>query len=358
MFAFFILLVALTISGVSAYYSIIGLTTIFSAAKLPIIIMGASLEIGKVVSTVWLHKYWDKVSIQFKLYLVPAILILMLITSMGVYGFLAKAHMDQAVPAGDVIAQVQIFDDKIQTEKDNIESAKRALQQMDAQVDQMLGRTSDDTGAARAVKIRKQQAEERKSIQESIIQSQKTIVELQSQKAPIAAEVRKVEAEVGPLKYIAALIYGDELDSNSLERAVRWVILLLIFVFDPLAVILILVADQSFEWNKQESNKLLDIEEPALIVEEIKLENNIEASIEKIEPIITEHELNNVDIESSDKYKDLLAKPDLDVMNDYIQDDLLLNLRTGNIKFQQLSRIEQQLVLDKMSYQEKSKYLK
>lgn len=251
-FGLFTLLVALSISAVAAYYSIAGLTAIFAAAVVPIIIMGAVLELGKITATVWLHKYWHRANIQFKLYLIPAILVLMIITSMGIFGFLSKAHMDQTVTVGDSAAKVAILDEKIRTEQDNISANKRALQQMDAQVDQLLGRTTDDRGANRAVQVRKQQAKERKSIQADISTAQKRIAELQNERAPLAAETRKIEAEVGPIKYIAALIYGDNPDANLLERAVRWVIILLVLVFDPLALVLILAAEQTIEWSRKD----------------------------------------------------------------------------------------------------------
>jgi hypothetical protein len=217
--------------------------------------MGSVLELGKVITTVWLHKYWDRAALQFKLYLVPAIGILMLITSMGIFGFLSKAHLDQAVPAGDVSAQVQIFDDKIRTEKDNIEAARKALKQMDAQVDEKLSRTTDDRGAERAVQIRRAQSKERTNLQNEISAAQKKISSLQEQRAPIASQARKVEAEVGPIKYIAALIYGDNPDANLLEKAVRWVIILIVLVFDPLALVLILAADQTFAWAREDKRK-------------------------------------------------------------------------------------------------------
>jgi hypothetical protein len=254
-FGLFILAVALSISAVAAYYSIAGLTAIFAAAVVPIIIMGAVLEVGKIAATVWLHKFWHRANIQFKLYLVPAILVLMLITSMGIFGFLSKAHMDQNITVGDSAAQVQILDEKIKTEQDNISVNKRALQQMAAQVDQMLGRTTDDRGANRAVQIRKNQAKERKSLQADITAAQKNISALQAERAPLAAQNRKIEAEVGPIRYIAALIYGDNPDANLLERAVRWVIILLVFVFDPLALILILAAEQTIQWSREDKNK-------------------------------------------------------------------------------------------------------
>ena len=250
LFGYLLLAVALTISLTAAFYSIAGLTAIFAAAFWPIVIMGSVLELGKVITTVWLHKYWDRVAAQFKLYLVPAIGILMLITSMGIFGFLSKAHLDQAVPAGDISSQVQIFDDKIKTERDNIEAARRALKQMDAQVDEKLSRTTDDRGAERAVQIRRTQAKERTTLQNEISFAQKKISALQEQRAPIASQARKVEAEVGPIKYIAALIYGDNPDANLLEKAVRWVIILIVLVFDPLALVLILAADQTFEWHR------------------------------------------------------------------------------------------------------------
>ena len=257
-FGYTLLFIALLISSVSAFYSIVGLTAIFSAAFWPIVIMGSVLELGKIVTTVWLHKYWDRVAVQFKLYLVPAIAILMLITSMGIFGFLSKAHLDQAVPAGDISSQVQIFDDKIKTERDNIEAARKALKQMDAQVDEKLSRTTDDRGAERAVQIRRNQSKERTTLQKEISTAQKKISSLQEQRAPVASQARKIEAEVGPIKYIAALIYGDNPDANLLEHAVRWVIIMIVLVFDPLALVLILAADQTFEWHRPRKKLPID----------------------------------------------------------------------------------------------------
>jgi hypothetical protein len=257
-FGLFTLAVAIIISAVSAYYSITGLTAIFTGAFWSIVIMGGALELGKITATVWLHKYWNRAGWQFKTYLVPAIVILMLITSMGTFGYLSAAHLSQSTANDDISAQVSLLDDKIKTEKDNIDADKRALQQMDAQVDQMLGRTTDDRGANRAVQIRKQQSKERKSLQDDIAKSQKIIASLQSERAPIATKSRVAESHIGPIKYIAALIYGDNPDANTLERAVRWVIILLVFVFDPLALILILAAEQTLMWAKEDRRKKED----------------------------------------------------------------------------------------------------
>ena len=245
------MLVAITISAIAAWYSVAGLTAIFSAAVIPVIIMGGALEAGKLVATVWLHNNWRRAGWAFKTYLIPAIVFLMLLTSMGIFGFLSKAHSDQSLVTGDAVSKVAIYDEKIATERENVAQAKKALEQMNAQVDQMLGRTDTERGTERAVVIRKQQAKERAALQTEIAKSQKIIQQLQAERAPFAAEARKVEAEVGPIKYIAALIYGDNPDQNILERAVRWVIILIVIVFDPLALTLILAANKQFEWARQ-----------------------------------------------------------------------------------------------------------
>jgi len=246
------LLVALTLSAIAAWYSIIGLTTIFAGAVVPVIIMGSALELAKITATVWLRKYWHRAGLLLKLYLVPAVIAIALITSMGIFGFLSKAHMDQGVTSGDVQSKIAIYDEKIKTEKENIEANRKALKQMDEGVDQVLGRSTDERGAEKAVAMRKSQQKERTRLQNEILQSQKSIAELNDARAPIAAEVRKVEAEVGPIKYIAALLYGDNPDANILERAVRWVIILLVIVFDPLAIALVLAANASKDWDKEE----------------------------------------------------------------------------------------------------------
>jgi hypothetical protein len=235
--------------------------------------MGASLEIAKVVTTVWLHRYWDKCKWAMKTYLTGAVIVLALVTSMGIFGFLSKAHMDQGIPTGDVAAQIQLFDEKIAiqkeliaSERENIEAARRTLSQMDAQLTARLDRGDSEASVERAVQIRAQQRRERNTLNAEIGAAQKRIeasnLEIQkinNEKAPIAAKYRKIEAEVGPIKYIAALIYGDNPDTATLERAVRWVIILLIFVFDPLALMLVIAAISSYKWEfgeKKEEEKV------------------------------------------------------------------------------------------------------
>jgi hypothetical protein len=257
-FGYFTLFVALLIEVVGAYYSITGLAAIFSGAVIPILIMGGVLEVGKVTAAVWLKNNWHRAGVQFKLYLLPAVILLMFITSMGIFGFLSKAHNDQNLVSGDVLGKIAIYDEKIKIQRDNIDSARRALQQMDAAVDQTMSRSTSETGADKATAIRRSQARERTNLQNEIARAQTEIVKLNDQRAPIAAEVRKVEAEVGPIKYIAKLIYGDNPDANLLESAVVWVIIMIVAVFDPLALVLILAAQQSIRWARGE-----DLEEPA-----------------------------------------------------------------------------------------------
>ena len=249
------LTVALSLSVIAAYYSIMGLAAIFAAAVIPIIIMGSILELGKVVVTLWLHEYWSRCRLLMKMYLVPAVAALMLITSMGIFGFLSKAHSDQSLVSGDVQAKISVYDEKIKTAKDNIDANRKALKQMDEAVDQVMGRSADEKGADKAVSIRRSQAKERARLLSEISAEQKTIATVNEARAPIAAEVRKVEAEVGPIKYIAAFVYGDNPETNILERAVRWVIILIVAVFDPLALVLILAAQQSIKWAREDKQE-------------------------------------------------------------------------------------------------------
>jgi hypothetical protein len=175
----------------------------------------------------------------------------MLLTSMGIFGYLSKAHSDQSLVSGDSLAKVAIYDEKIKTSKDNIDANRKALKQMDEAVDQVMGRSSDEKGADKAVQIRRSQQKERARLQSEIASEQKAIAAINEEAAPLRAEFRKVEAEVGPIKYIAALVYGDNPDANVLEKAVRLVIIMIVLVFDPLALTLILAANKQFEWARQ-----------------------------------------------------------------------------------------------------------
>lgn len=265
---------ALLLSAVAEYYSIIGLTTIFSSAFWPIVILGGSLGLAKVVSVSWLYRNWAEVNKTIKYYLVSAIVVLMFITSMGTFGYLSKAHLDQAVPTGDALSKVSIVEEKIKIQKDNIDAARKAIRQMDEQVDQLLSRTSEGQGAERAVLVRRTQAKEREKLLLDIANAQKEITKLNEEKAPLASELRKITAEVGPIKYIAELIYG-EADDSVIDKAVRWVIILIVAVFDPLAIALLIAANSQLSGTKSITfaDKLLN-----------DVRNNVQEEKENITP--------------------------------------------------------------------------
>ena len=254
--AYLALLSGLSISAVAIYYSVAGLVSIFSAAVIPIVVMGVTLEISKLIATMWLKINWTRAPFFIKAYMSAAIVILMIITSMGIFGFLSKAHSDQSLVSGDVQSKISVYDEKIKTAKDNIDANRKALKQMDEAVDQIMGRSTTETGADKAVSIRRGQAKERARLLADITAEQRTVAQLNEARAPIAAEVRKVEAEVGPIKYIAAFIYGDDPGTNVLEKAVTWVIIIIVAVFDPLAVILLLASQYSFQWFRKPDTDL------------------------------------------------------------------------------------------------------
>ena len=301
LFAYLTLLTGLCLSGVAIYYSVAGLAAIFAAAVIPIIIMGVVLEISKIVATLWLKQNWKTAPKTIRAYLIVAVGMLMLITSMGIFGFLSKAHSDQSLISGGVQDQIAVYDQKIaflreqvQNEKDNIASARSSLSQLDAQVTARLDRGTSESGAERAVQIRRQQKVERAELQKDIQASQLQIQTLNAQlaavnveRSPIANEVRKVEAEVGPIKYIANFFYGTT-DPTILEKAVSWIIIALIMVFDPMAIILLLASQYSFQKLKEPKEEIVDKKEP------IELWNTMIAAAEKEKVIEEETPASNV----------------------------------------------------------------
>ena len=298
--AYLLLLTGLTISAVAIYYSVVGLTAIFSAAVVPIVVMGSALEVAKLVCASWLKANWNRAPFLLKWYMSIAVAVLMLITSMGIFGFLSKAHNDQNLVSGDVLGKIAIYDEKIKTAKENIDANRKALKQMDESVDQSMARSADEKGADKAVALRRSQAKERARLQQEIAAEQKTISQLNDEASPIRAEVRKVEAEVGPIKYIAKFIYGDNgADENMLEKAVTWIIILIVVVFDPLAVIMLLGAQMTFAWHRNGHDPLAE-EEPLLHetvplyvadVGEKPTEEEKQAIVETVEPVNPEPQM-------------------------------------------------------------------
>ena len=249
---YLLLFAAFSLSAVAAWYSIAGLIAIFSAMPISIAIMGSTLEVSKLVIASWLYRNWGETHILLKSYFVIAILVLMALTSMGTYGYLSKSHSDQNLVSGEAIAKLTLIDNQLQIEKEAIDANRKIITQLDQQVNQALDRTSDARGVDRSNSLRRSQAGERKATQEAISRSQEKINQLNIERSPLAAEVRQVEAEVGPIKYIAALLYGDNTDSDILEKAVRIVILMIVFVFDPLAVLMFIAANQTLKRKSEE----------------------------------------------------------------------------------------------------------
>ena len=215
-FGLIVLICALAISGIAAWYSIIGLIAIFAASPLPIALMGASLEAGKLVAASWLYKNWKEAPRFLKYYLTFAVVILMFITSLGIFGFLSKAHIESNIDMGEVSVQLKTLQRQEQITEERIEFL---LKKAGEDSDKISRRTADQ-----------------------IQQAQDELIAIQKEKLPLEKQENTLMAEVGPLKYIAELIYGKNAESHF-DSAVRFVILLLIFVFDPLAVLLVIAAN-------------------------------------------------------------------------------------------------------------------
>jgi len=243
---FLTLLTAIALSGVAGYYSVIGLAQIFPGSFWPVIIMGSILEASKLVTVSWLYRNWKQCPILIKSYLSIAVTILMLITSMGIFGFLSKAHLEHSADNAPLVDKIALLDEKIKTEKENVEANRKAIRQYDEVVDQTMGRSTDEKGADKAQAIRRGQQKDRTRILQEIQQSQAAIAKYSEERAPLSTELKKVEADVGPIKYIAALAYG-EATTDIIDKAVRLVIILIIVVFDPLAILLLIAYNMTLK---------------------------------------------------------------------------------------------------------------
>ena len=252
---------AISISVIAAGYSILGLATLFSGAVVPIIAMGSALEVGKLVAASWLYHNWrSDIPRLLKTYLFSAIIILIFITSMGIFGFLSKAHLDQVQPTSGNNIKIELLDKQIGQQQLIIERAEKQLSLLDKALEVYI----DKEYVTRGLKERAKQEEERTQLNNAINNASDKIAELTNSKASLSLEQDKIEAEVGPIKYIAELIYGENAKDNF-DKAVRGVILVLIFVFDPLAVLLLIAANISLrQWRMKRqltaTNKRVNLE--------------------------------------------------------------------------------------------------
>tara|TARA_Y100001937_G_scaffold67124_1_gene91791 strand:+ start:15444 stop:16544 length:1101 start_codon:yes stop_codon:yes gene_type:complete len=256
------LLSALSISFVAAMYSIFGLMAIFSSAAIAVLVMGTVLEVGKLVTASWLYQNWKRTPVILKSYLTGAVIVLVFVTSMGIFGFLSKAHLDQTASVGDNSLEITNIERLINNENRAINDAELVIKQLD-DVIQTLIDYDRIRGKDGAVKTREKQKDEREELNLIINDATNTIVKLNERKIVLEKEQLALELEVGPLKYIAELIYGENA-KDYFDEAVRWVIITLIFVFDPLAVLLLIAANQSFKdlrMRKIEKEKIANYED-------------------------------------------------------------------------------------------------
>lgn len=210
-------LTAIMISAVAGYYSVVGLVTIFSAATIPVILMGGSLEIAKLVTASWVYRNWTIAPKALKYYLTAAVVVLSLITSMGIFGFLSSAHIQQASQNSGNSIKIQNIDTQIKLEQSRIDNL---------------------------IKQQEKYATPPAAMQKQIKASQDNLTRLNTEKLPLLEQQNRLTAEIGPVIYIAEMIYGDR---EHIDNAVRFVIMLLILVFDPLAILLLIAANFSLK---------------------------------------------------------------------------------------------------------------
>ena len=246
------LLTALGISAVAAYYSIVGLMAIFSASAMSIAIMGVVLEIGKLITASWLYQNWKRVPFLLKSYLTLAVVVLMFITSMGIFGYLSKAHIDQGKGVAEIYLKVERVDNRIETERNTIARYEKQLTNLDTALNRYLDLGAVSKGLAK----REEQEPERKELVRLINDSQKRIDDFLTERSEYQLQINSFEVEIGPIKYISALKYGDEA-LDYIDTAVRAVILTLVFVFDPLAVLLLISANMSMQDYNEQRRKML-----------------------------------------------------------------------------------------------------
>ena len=216
---FLTLLSALLLSGIAGYYSILGLAAIFTGAFWPIVFMGSVLELSKLVTTSWLYRNWETCPFLLRTYLTSAVVILMMITSMGIFGFLSKAHIDSTMDSGANTVEIKILTQQEKITKERLEY--------------LLARAKDPSTA-------------RNRLDKQIQDTQKELTEINKKRLPLLKESNKLVAEVGPIKYVGDMIYGTD-DDNAIDKAVRLVIMLIMVVFDPLAVLLLIAANISMQ---------------------------------------------------------------------------------------------------------------
>jgi hypothetical protein len=230
------LITSISIATVAAYFSVVGLSTMFVGAQLGVVIMASILEFGKLVTAAYLHIFWQQLN-YLKYYLVTAVVVLMLITSLGIFGYLSRAHADQSLISGGYDLQLQV----IQERKDAQQSKIDRLKQRVVTLDVVLNNSKPQDRNY----VNRVQTNEREQIAKDIDLAVERVIGLNEELLPIKRKVLEQESEIGPIKYVAEIFYGTD-DDEYLDNAIRWVIFSIIFVFDPLAVLLLITATGIF----------------------------------------------------------------------------------------------------------------
>jgi hypothetical protein len=249
----------IAVSVVGAYYSILGLAALFAGAYWAVITMGVTLEIAKLVTVSWLYRNWnlDLLPQSIRAYLLSAVLMLMFITSIGIFGFLSKAHLDTAAPNTGNRLLVKNIERQIDSEKKAITGAQKIIDQLDTALDKVIDKDAD-----KGLIERQKQTTERNRVNNIIANSSKKITDLSNQKLKYDKDQLAIDKEVGPFKYVAEILFGDA-DDGNLDRAVRFIIICLILVFDPLAVLMLVAVNVSikeYQRSKGIKNKEEDLE--------------------------------------------------------------------------------------------------
>ena len=239
---------SLTLATTAAYFSIVGLMTIFSGAVIGIAIMATVLEISKLVSAAWLHYEWDRINNLVRGYFTAAVIVLMLITSMGIFGFLSKAHIDSALVSDTYSLEASIIDTRIAAEQSKLKAAQDRIESLDYVLETSQPKDRNYVNG--------RQTEERNNLAITIDKAVDSIVQYNEQKLPIQRLQLEQESELGPVKYIADMIYGSNA-KEYYDDAVRWIILVIIFVFDPLAIMLLIVSTAAFKRDRETPSKPL-----------------------------------------------------------------------------------------------------
>ena len=297
LFIALLLLSALAVSTVAGYFSIVGLMAIFPAAAAPILAMGVVLEVAKLVTASWLYRYWNKTAFFMKSYFAIAVVILSVITSMGIFGFLSKAHLEHSVSTGDNTLQVARLDRRIENEQRRVTDAQTVLDQLDTTVQTLIDydRIRGDDGA---IATRESQAPEREQLNAAIDDAIAAIDLLSEEKLILDTEQLLIEVEVGPLLYVAEMIYGNT-DKETLDKTVRFVIILLILVFDPLAILLVVAANMSMKERKGESITFMSEKDLEPESEDFGIEN-VSDNVQTVEDVQDKKQNDDMDITEDD----------------------------------------------------------